>query len=326
MDKPRRRKSNEKKVFLAFCGFVIFVFIGYSYLYYEVACDSTACKLSCGNIHLQPIIQDLSHDNGKTVNRIFVNGETFIVKSSFSSRPDPLKREKLKRELEILEKQILYGQPEVLNTCFKGEELLYVLSDVGGDPVCSDEFGTNDECFRLEELQEALVSEVKVHDDEVERNIWRSIQSFAELFLQLEDNNLYIDDISGSNFVLNENYQAHLVDLDSLQEEFEQRKCEKHSDCVSSSDYHSKNSLFYKIHQSCDEFENRCQQNLCTKNAALHTCGFGNWILTGLSNIGEELDFFDELKEIRSCSTAALADRCSFEDIKFTTQDVLKQI
>jgi len=89
---------------------------------------------SCGNIHLQPIIQDLSHSNGKTVNRIFVNGKTFIVKSSFAARPDPIKREKLEKELNILERKILFGQPEVLNKCFKGEELLYVLSDVGGDP------------------------------------------------------------------------------------------------------------------------------------------------------------------------------------------------
>jgi hypothetical protein len=33
-----------------------------------------------------------------------------------------------------LERKILFGQPEVLNKCFKGEELLYVLSDIGGDP------------------------------------------------------------------------------------------------------------------------------------------------------------------------------------------------
>jgi hypothetical protein len=33
-----------------------------------------------------------------------------------------------------LERKFLFGQPEVLNKCLKGEELLYVLSDIGGDP------------------------------------------------------------------------------------------------------------------------------------------------------------------------------------------------
>ena len=83
---------------------------------------------------MQPIIQDLSHSNGKTVTRIFVNGKTYIVKSSFAARPDPIKREKLKKELQILERKILFGQPEVLNKCTRGEEILYVLSDIGGDP------------------------------------------------------------------------------------------------------------------------------------------------------------------------------------------------
>ncbi|CBY08558.1 unnamed protein product [Oikopleura dioica] len=320
-----KRRRNDKSAFIVFCVFIVIIFSGYSYLYYEVACDSTSCKLSCGNIHLQPIIQDLSHSNGKTVNRIFVNGKTFIVKSSFAARPDPIKREKLEKELNILERKILFGQPEVLNKCFKGEELLYVLSDVGGDPVCGDEFGTTDACFKLEELNNLLVSETKTYSVEMERNLWRIIQSFAELFMQLEENNLYIDDISGSNFVLNGNYQAHLVDLDSLEREFEEKKCEKHADCVSEEDYQL-HKFYPRIHHSCDEFENRCQKNICTKNAALHVCGFGHWILTGLSQIGEELDYFDELKEIRTCSTAPLADRCSFEDIKFTAQDVLKQI
>jgi hypothetical protein len=71
----------------------------------------------------------------------------------------------------------------------------------------------------------------------MERNLWRVIQSFAELFLQLEENNLYITDISGSNFVLNGNFQAHLVDLDSLEREFDGKKCEKHFDCVSEENY-----------------------------------------------------------------------------------------
>ena len=89
----------------------------------------------------------------------------------------------------------------------------------------------------LEELNNLLVSETKTHDSEMERNLWRTIQSFAELFLQLEENKLYIDDISGSNFVLNENFQAHLVDLDSLKNEFEEKKCKTHEDCVSAEDY-----------------------------------------------------------------------------------------
>ena len=140
-------KGQTCELWKVFCAFIVTIFAGYSYLYYEVACDSTSCKLrcwqlilsiltrfSCGNIHLQPVIQDLSHSNGKTVNRIFVNGKTFIVKSSFAARPDPIKREKLKKELQILERKILFGQPELLNKCFKGEELLYVLSDIGGDP------------------------------------------------------------------------------------------------------------------------------------------------------------------------------------------------
>jgi len=103
--------------------------------------------------------------------------------------------------------------------------------------VCGDEFGTTDACFKLEELNNLLVSETKTYSVEMERNLWRIIQSFAELFMQLEENNLYIDDISGSNFVLNGNYQAHLVDLDSLEREFEEKKCEKHADCVSEEDY-----------------------------------------------------------------------------------------
>ena len=64
----------------------------------------------------------------------------------------------------------------------------------------------------LESLKRRLHSSEKF-----ELNMWRFIFSFVSLLVDLGGQGLWVEDMSGSNFLVDSKFQVYLVDLDSLQ-------------------------------------------------------------------------------------------------------------
>ena len=58
----------------------------------------------------------------------------------------------------------------------------------------------------------------RLHTSEkYELNMWRFIFSFVSLLVDLGSRGLWVEDMSGSNFLVDSKFQVFLVDLDSLQ-------------------------------------------------------------------------------------------------------------
>ena len=58
----------------------------------------------------------------------------------------------------------------------------------------------------------------RLHTSEkYELNMWRFVFSFVSLLVDLGSRGLWVEDMSGSNFLVDSKFQVFLVDLDSLQ-------------------------------------------------------------------------------------------------------------
>ena len=75
--------------------------------------------------------------------------------------------------------------------------LSYLVEEVSGDPLCDDYFGTDENCVALTTMKDRL----KRSGDQFEFNLWRFLLSFINLLVHIKMKNLWIEDLSGSNFM-----------------------------------------------------------------------------------------------------------------------------
>ena len=105
----------------------------------------------------------------------------------------------------------------------------YLVEEIIGHPLCDDYFGTDGNCVGLTTLKDRL----KRGGSQFEFYLWRFISSFANLLLQIKLKNLWVEDLSGSNFIVTDDFEVYLVDLDSIKSlETNLRHCKSHQDCT----------------------------------------------------------------------------------------------
>ena len=190
--------------------------------------------------------------------------------------------------------------------------LSYLVEEVHGNPLCDDYFGIDENCVALTRLKDRL----RRSGSQFEINLWKFLGSFVNLLLQMKMKNLWIEDLSGSNFVVTDDFEVYLIDLDSIKPlETKPRSCKSHQDCLEDFDERLwvPNSLNHKISWNCRETNNRCHKNKCLSLSKLTECEFGNWILKSLSYGIPEIENHSKLSFLRDCSIKNDPDqRCSF--------------
>ena len=75
--------------------------------------------------------------------------------------------------------------------------LSYLVEEINGNALCDDYFGTDENCVALTTMKERL----KNSGTQFEFYLWRFISSFINLLTQIKVKNLWIEDLSGSNFI-----------------------------------------------------------------------------------------------------------------------------
>ena len=75
--------------------------------------------------------------------------------------------------------------------------LSYLVEEIDGNALCDDYFGTDENCVALTTMKERL----KNSGTQFEFYLWRFISSFINLLTQIKVKNLWIEDLSGSNFI-----------------------------------------------------------------------------------------------------------------------------
>ena len=75
--------------------------------------------------------------------------------------------------------------------------LSYLVEEINGNALCDDYFGTDENCVALTTMKDRL----KRSGDQFEFNLWRFLLSFINLLTQIKMKNLWIEDLSGSNFM-----------------------------------------------------------------------------------------------------------------------------
>ena len=191
-------------------------------------------------------------------------------------------------------------------------DLSYLVEEIKGVPLCDDYFGIDENCVALTMLKDRL----KRSGSQFELNLWKFISSFVNLLSQIKMKNLWIEDLSGSNFIITDDFEVYLIDLDSIKSlETEPRSCKSHQDCLQDFDERLwvPNSLNHKISWNCRETNNRCHKNKCLSLSKLTECEFGNWVLKSLSYGMPEIENHSKIAFLRDCSIKNNPDqRCSF--------------
>ena len=190
--------------------------------------------------------------------------------------------------------------------------LSYLVEEINGTPLCDDYFGIDENCVALTMLKDRLKSSGSLF----EFNLWKFIESFVNLLVQIKMKNLWIEDLSGSNFIVTDDFEVYFIDLDSIKPlETKPQSCRSHQDCLQDFDERLwvPNSLNHKISWNCRETNNRCHKNKCLSLSKLTECEFGNWILKSLSYGIPEIENHSKLSFLRDCSIKNDPDqRCSF--------------
>jgi len=271
-------------------------------------------RLTCdeiGNLEVLTNIRNDPSSKNKIVQRVRHNDEIYILKTVRKESEWLL--EQANNEIKFLE--IFEGEenfPKLILKCPSDKILSYLVEEIDGNALCDDYFGTDENCVALTTMKERLKNSVH----QLEFNLWRFISSFINLLTQIKVKNLWIEDLSGSNFIVTNDFQVYLIDLDSIKPlEKESRKCKSHQECLEDFDERLwvPNSLNHKISWNCRETNNRCRKNECLSLSKLTECEFGNWILKSLSYGMPEIENHSKLSFLRDCLIKNdPKQRCSF--------------
>jgi len=281
--------------------------------------------LNCSILSRLPNMGNIREEKGhnKQVYRVQLYDRRMIVKEASKAKwvTDQAWREiKFGMELDI------DGIPKLLLKCpLKNHDgVRYAMELVDGVAVCADFYGTDHECRMLAGLKRRLMT----NEERYERNMWTFIVSFITLLEQLADRGLWVEDMSGSNFVTDHKYSVHLVDLDSLQSINNQTvKCGDTCPPIINGRLWRPNSLNHKVSWNCPELANKCLDGHCSSNARLAECVFGRWILTALSANLPEMESADSLIYLRQCSTRIIpGDRCELSLMRLIATQALAEL
>ena len=172
--------------------------------------------LNCATLSRLPNMGNIREERGKNkqVYRVQLYDRRMIVKQASQSSwvIDQAKREiKYGAELDI------EGVPKLLINCplpsHNHGAVRYAMEMIDGVAICADFYGTDHECRMLTGLKRRLAIDEKRY----ETNMWTFVVSFITLLEQLANRGLWVEDMSGSNFLTDAKFNVYLVDLDSLQ-------------------------------------------------------------------------------------------------------------
>lgn len=268
-------------------------------------------------------IRNGSNSGNKFVTRrLLMNKGSVIVKSA--PPPDDAKSKlrihHAKQDIKYLKLLSGYpGIPVLLSEC-NNNGVEYVVEDISGFPLCHDYYGTTEDCLSLIDLKMKIVNS----GSGMEKNMWTFILNFASLFHMLHRNGLWLEDMSGSNIIVTNDFDIYLVDLDSLRKFQPDIPCSTNSECTKllNSNLWSINSLNHKISWTCNDVKHMCS-NHCKSLSKLSVCQFGNWILKSLSIDIPEMNSHTSLAYLRKCSTS---NKCNFETIISTARENIEKI
>ncbi|XP_039254289.1 uncharacterized protein LOC120331283 isoform X2 [Styela clava] len=218
----------------------------------------------------------------------------------------------------------LRGIPRLLGSCVEELRIRYLVERVNGLTLCNDN-GTSPECALGNHIMDLVQADPNPH-----LSALTFAYSTTSFFKQLEERHLFMEDVSGLNFMMTTDWQLYMVDADSLvfyndSRIYSKVSCNSDDHCPKPSgnlwiDF----SLNMRIYKNCRDLTGICEDNECRGfGTELHTCGVANWYICRLSTLFKESTNVGKIfKDVCICMNQMHPHRrCTFDKASAMLRD-----